>query len=69
VPSRTYAGKPWRFVTSNVVCATHREKRVDPYLDEESWKAILNYFDGLNHLPRPWRSGTRVEFEPIEAST
>lgn len=64
VPSRTYAGKPWRFQSSNTVCAEHREK-VDLYLDEESWKAILDYFDARK-APRPWRAGTRVDFDKID---
>lgn len=64
VPGRQYAGKALRLQSSNVVCSAHREKTADPYLDEEAWKKVLDYFDERGWA-RPWRAGTRVDFEPL----
>ncbi len=65
VPSRVYAGKPWRFLSSNVVCSAHREKTADPFLDEDAWKTVLNYFASRGISP-PHRTSTRVDYESIE---
>lgn len=66
VPSRTYAGRPMRMVSSNVVCADHRERTADPFIDEDGWNKILRFFDE-KRARRPWRAGTRVEYVAFES--
>jgi hypothetical protein len=61
VPSRTYAGKAWRFRTSVAVCTAHKVANAEHFLSEALWKQILDFFDASKR-PRPHRLSTRVDF-------
>lgn len=73
VPSRTYAGKPWRVHLSVAVCAGHRSPLPDELLGmmdklhaeleiPRIWEQLLAQATGA----KPHYTSTRVEYAPIE---
>jgi len=52
------------FQVSTTVCEKHKTKNAEVYLNDESWKAFLAWFDERK-LERPHRSLSKVDYTAI----
>ena len=61
VPSRDFAGPPFRLGLPKVFCAKHAEPRANVLLDDEVWGWVVDYCAKFGKAV-PYRQGTRVEY-------